>query len=243
MNKNSPNRLCPARPSEVKMLGGNLVDQLLKVEDSFQGPEQFKKKKEIISNFEKNDPDLFQFFQSGKISPYQLLVQIQKAFEDQSDVIIDGNIVSKRDAVLMLRRYIPNLQYLHNNQLYTDADTFKDLGASLAIGVVVTGLTEAVGRVKVSNPFLSMELAIFETLSIAGLIFLCFIASRNRNFFHKAPWNSAIYIGANLYEKNPKKWEAITWKNMQQALNPFKGFTLLKKRPYYEELDRFYFRK
>ncbi len=240
MSKNTYNRLCPARPSEVKILGRNLVDQLLKVEQELQGPEQFRAKKELISHFESNEPDLFSFFQSNVISPYQLLVKVQKAFENQSDVTFEGNISSKSDAVVTLKRYIPNLQYLHDNQLYTDSDSFKELGAAIAIGVVGTGLTEAVGREFVSIPFLSMEMATTETLSIALLALFWFVGCRNRSVFHIAPWNSAIYLGANLHETNHDNWENVTWKKMQRSFNPSKGFTLFKKRPHYEALDAFY---
>ena len=85
-----------------------------------------------------------------------------------------------------------------------------------------------------------MEMATIETLVIAVLAFLWFVGSRNRSVFHKAPWNSAIYLGANLHETNPDDWENVTWKKMQQSFNPSKGFTLLKKRPHYEALDAFY---
>jgi hypothetical protein len=238
MSKNPPAYLCPARPSEVKILGRNLVDQLLAVESKLQGPDQFRAKKEIISHFEKHEPDLFSFFREKVISPYQFLIKVQRAFEKQSDVTFDGVVISKRDATEMLNRYIPNLQYLHDNQLYTNADSFKELGAAVAIGVVVTGLTEAVGRKLVSNPYLTMEMAIVETASVALFSFVYFVGSRNRNVFHKAPWNSAIYLGANLYETNPDNWESVTWKQLQQGANPFKGFTLLKTRPHYEALDK-----
>jgi len=240
MSEISYNRLCPARPSEVKVLGYNLVDQLLKIENEYHGSEQFRAKKEVIAHFENNEPDLFPFFRSKAISPYQFLVKVQKAFENQSDVVFSDNIVSKSDAVIMLKRYIPNLQYLHDNQLYTDMDSLKELGTAVALGVVATGLTEGVGRALVSNPYLSMEMAIAETMSVAMIVFLYFVLQRNRSVFHKAPWNSAIYLAANLHETNPNNWEAVTWKTMQQSFKPNKGFTLFKSRPHYEALDAFY---
>jgi hypothetical protein len=240
MNEETYNRLCPAKPSEVKMLGGNLVDHLLRIEHELQGPDQFKAKKEIISHFEKYEPDLFSYFQSNAITPYQFLVKVQKAFETQSDVTFNGNLLSKNDAVLTLKRYLPNLQYLHDNQLYTNSDTFKELGAAVAIGVVATGLIEGVGRGLVSNPYLSMEMAVTMTLTVATLSFLYFVGHRNRSVFHKAPWNSAIYLGANLHETNPANWERVTWKRVQQSSSPLNGFTVIKKRPHYEALDAFY---
>jgi len=224
----------------VKSLGRSLVDQLLQVEHDQQGPEQFRAKKEIISHFESNEPDLFSFFQSKQITPYQFLVKVQVAFGNQSDVTFGDCILSKSDAVLMLKRYIPNLQYLHDNQLYTDSDSFKELGAAIAVGVVGTGLTEAVGREWVSYPFLSMEMAIIETSSIALLVFLYFLLGRNRSVFHKSPWNSAIYLGANMHEINPDNWKAVTWEKMQRLTSPSKGFTLFKSRPHYEALDGYY---
>ena len=181
MSDNTLNRLCPARPSEVKMLGPSLVDQLLQVERKIKGPDQFQKKQEVIAHFERNEPDLYSFFQAKTITPYQLLVKVQKAFENQSDVTFDEVLISKNDAVVTLKRYIPNLQYLHDHQLYTNSILFKELGTSVAIGVVVTGLTEMVGRNSVSNPFLSMELALTETLTVALLSFLWFAAVRNRS--------------------------------------------------------------
>lgn len=223
------------------MLGSNLVEQLLEVESKLQGPEQFRAKQEIIAHFERYEPDLFSCFQSKKLSPYKFLVKVQKAFRDQSDVTFCGNLFSKNDAVVTLKRYIPNLQYLHDNQLYTDSDTFKELGASIAIGVVGTGLVETYGRGVVSNPYLSMEMAVTLTLGIAVISFLWFVIRRNRSAFHKAPWNSAIYLGANLQETNPDNWEKVTWKAMEQSLDPLKGFTLFKKRPHYEALDQLYF--
>lgn len=237
------NRVCPARPSEVRMLGRNLVEQLLDVERKLQGHEQFHAKQEILAHFQRHEPDLFACFESRKISPYQFLVKIQRAFKDQSDVTFCGNIISKNDAVVTLKRYIPNLQYLHDNQLYTDSDTFKELGASVAIGVVATGLIETYGRGVVSNPYLSMETAITLTLGFAVVSFMWFVFRRNRSAFHKAPWNSAVYLGANLQEQNPDNWQKITWKEMEQALDPLKGFTVFKKRPHYEALDQFYFGK
>ena len=240
MTENTLNRLCPARPSQVKILGDNLVDQLLKAENELRGPEQLQAKREIISLFEEHEPDLFSYFQSKAISPYQFLVKLQKAFENQSDVTFEGNIVSKNDAVVMLKRYIPNLQYLHDSQLYTTSDSLKELGAAVAIGVAVTGITEAIGREFVSNPYLSMEMAVTETLSVATLVYLYFVLRRNRNVFHKAPWNSAIYLGANLHETNPDNWENVTWKQIQKGSGAAKGFTLFKKRPHYEALDAHY---
>ena len=240
MSEPTYNRLCPARPSEVKILGNNLVDQLLEVETHLQGPEQFRAKKEIIAHFEQHEPDLFPFFQSKVISPYQFLVRVQKAFEKQSDVIFADNLLSKSDAVTTLQRYIPNLQYLHDNQLYTRADSLKELGAAIALGVVATGVTEALGRELVSNPFLSMEMAITVTAGVGLVIFLWFVVRRNRNAFHKAPWNSAIYLGANLHESNPDNWEKVTWPQMEQFSRPYEGFTLLKSRPHYEALDAIY---
>ncbi len=240
MDDNTYTRLCPARPSEVKILGSNLVDQLLKVEHELQGPEQFRAKKKIIAHFEENEPDMFSFFKSRQISPSQFLVLVQRAFETQSDVVFEGHLLSKNDALVVLKRYIPNLQYLQDNQLYTTADSFKELGAAVAVGVVVTGLTEAVGRELVSNPFLSMEMALVETLSIAVLVFVTFVLRRNRSVFHKAPWNSAIYLAANLHETNPDNWEQVTWEKMQKLSSLSEGFTFLKKRPHYEALDRYY---
>jgi len=213
------------------------VDQLLEIENEVDGPEQFLAKEKVITHFKKNEPDLFHLFEANVISPFQLLVKIQKAFENQTDVTFENYVVSKREATEMLSRYIPNLQYLHDNQLYTDFDTFKELGASIAIGVVVAGITEAVGRQAVSNPFLSMEMALLEAGSVALLIFILFMASRNRNFFHKAPWNSAIYLGWNLHESNPENWQRVTWKSIQQPFSPGKGFTMLKSRPHYQALD------
>ena len=240
MTDQTSNRLAIARPSEVKILGRNLVDQLLEVERELQGREQFAAKQKIIAHFEENEPDLFPLFRSRVISPYQLLVKVQKAFEAQSDVKFNGNVISKTNAVAALKRYIPNLQHLHDNQLYTHADTFKELGAAIAVGVVATGLTEAVGREYAANPFLSMEMALLETFSIALLAFLYFLLRRNRSIFHKAPWNSAVYLGANLHESNPANWEKVTWKSLHAPFKPSKGFTLLKRRPHYEELDRIY---
>lgn len=224
----------------MKHLGASLVDHLLEVERKLQGPEQFQAKQEIILHFEQHEPDLFAHFRSNVVSPYQLLVKVQKAFETQSDVTFGDLLLSKNDAVMTLKRYIPNLQYLHDNQLYTHSDSFKELGAAVAIGVVGTGITESVGRAFVSNPYLSMEMAIAETLGIAVLVFLWFLGSRNRSVFHKAPWNSAIYLGANLHENDPNNWEYVTWKYMQQSMHPSRGFTLLKNRPHYESLDTFY---
>ncbi len=242
MSEQTYNRLCPARPSEVKILGRSLVDQLLKVETELKGPEQFQAKQEIIAHFEKHEPDLFSFFKSKAISPYEFLVKVQRAFANQSDVIFNGNLLSKSDAVTTLQRYIPNLQYLHDNQLYTRADTLKELGAALALGVVATGITEALGRELVSNPYLSMEMAIMVTSGVGLVLFLWFVLRRNRNAFHKAPWNSAIYLAANLYETNPGNWEKITWPAMEQFSRPFEGFTILKSRPHYEALDKHYSR-
>ena len=243
MSDQPENRLAIARPSEVKILGRSMVDQLLKLEEQLRGPEQFLAKKKIIAHFEKHEPDLFPFFQKKVISPYQLLVRVQKAFETQSDVRFDGNVISKSNAVTALKRYIPNLQYLHDNQLYTNADTFKELGAAVAIGVVTTGITEAVGREFVQNPFLSMEMALTQTLCIALIAFLYFLLRRNRSVFHKAPWNSAIYLGANLHEANPENWEKVIWKTMQCPFKPTEGFTLIKSRPHYESLDKHYVRE
>jgi hypothetical protein len=240
MSNNTYNRLCPARPSEVKHLGGNLVDHLLKVENDLKGPAQFRAKQEIIAHFEKYEPDFFSYFHSNEISPYQFLVKVQKAFRNQTDITFNGNIISKNEAVVVLKRYIPNLQYLHDNQLYTDSDSFKELGAAVAIGVVGTGLIEAVGRNAVSNPYLSMEMAVAVTLGVALIAYLWFVTSRNRNVFHKAPWDSAIYLAANLHETNPENWENVTWKKMQQAFKLSEGFTILKKRPHYESLDKLY---
>ncbi len=240
MKDKTYNRLCPAKPSEVKILGDNLVDQLLAVENTRQGPDQFRAKQEILAHFQQNEPDLFSFFLSKAISPYQFLVKVQKAFETQSDVTFNGNIISKNDAVLTLKRYIPNLQYLHDNQLYTNTDTFKELGAAVAVGVVATGLTETFGRGFVSNPYLSMEMAIAETLAVATLAFLWFVLRRNRSVFHKAPWDSAIYLGANFHETDPANWEKVTWKTMQQPFKLSEGFTVLKNRPHYEALDDMY---
>lgn len=237
MSHTSTKFLIPAKPSEVRMLGASLVDQLLKVEDELPGPDQIAAKQRIIAHFEQNEPDLFPFFRSNAISPYQLLAKVQKAFESQSDVTLGDYTLTKRDAVDILKRYIPNLQYLHDRQLYTRSDTLKDLGASMAIGVGVIGLTEAVGRNFVSNPYLSMEMAVFGALSIGLLVFLFFLGSKNRNFFHKAPWNSAIYLGANLQETDPENWEAVTWKKIQQPFQPTQGFTVFKSRPHYEALD------
>lgn len=240
MSEETHTRLCPARPSEVKILGGNLVDQLLEIENKLHGAAQFQAKKELISHFKKHEPDLFPFFESGVISPYQFLTKVQKAFENQSDVRFNGYILSKSDAVITLKRYLPNLQYLHDNQLYTDSDSLKELGTAVAIGVVATGVTEAVGRAFASNPYLSMEMAITVTMSVALLVFLLFVGNRNRSVFHKAPWNSAVYLGANLHATNPDRWESVTWKRMQRSLHPWEGFTLFKKRPHYEALDAFY---
>jgi hypothetical protein len=174
------------------------------------------------------------------VTPYQFLVSVQRAFASQSDVVLGEFRVTKRDAVDMLKRYIPNLQYLHDRKLYTKADSFKELGASVAIGVVVTGLTEAVGRNYVSHPYLSMEMAIFETSCVALLVFLYFAGSRNRNLFHKAPWNSAIYLGANLQMTDPGNWESVTWKSIQKPFSALDGFTLFKSRPHYEAMDARY---
>ncbi|NDV62902.1 hypothetical protein G0Q06_10605 [Puniceicoccales bacterium CK1056] len=240
MSKEAFNLLCPARPSEVKILGHSLVDQLLTVERKVQGPEQFRAKQQIIAHFERHEPDLFGFFRTNAISPYQFLIKVQKAFETQSDVTFNNYLVSKKDAVAMLTRYIPNLQYLHDKQLYTTADTFKELGASVAIGVVVTGIAEAVGREWVARPFLSMETAVLITAGSAVVVFMAFAGSKNRNVFHKAPWNSAIYLGANLHETNPENWERVTWKHIQRPFDPFNGFTLFKSRPHYEALDVHY---
>lgn len=240
MSEKEYTRLCPARPSEVKLLGPSLVDQLLNVERELKGPEQFRAKKEIIAHFEQNEPDLFSYFQSKAISPYQFLVKVQKAFENQSDVTFCGNIISKSDAVSTLKRYIPNLQYLHDNQLYTNLDSLKELGASVAIGVVATGITEAIGRQTGSNPFLSMEMAITITAIVALIVFACFVGSRNRSVFHKAPWNSTIYLAANLHATDPDNWETITWPEIQQTFSLREGFTLLKSRPHYQALDDVY---
>jgi len=224
----------------MKPLGQNLVDQLLEIERNQKGPGQFESKKDLIAHFESDEPDLFAFFASKAVTPYQFLVRVQTAFENQSDVIFEGCVASKTDAVTMLSRYIPNLQYLHEKQLYTNFDSFKELGAAVAVGVVGTGLTEAVGRAFVSNPYLSMELAIAETSGIALLVFVYFLLHRNRSIFHKAPWNSAIYLGANLYETNPDNWEAMTWEQMRRLMRPSEGFTLFKSRPHYKALDRQY---
>jgi hypothetical protein len=240
MSKTPPNFLTPTRPSDLKALGPSLVDQLLKVERDLPGPGQFAEKQKIIAHFERNEPDLFPYFRTRQLSPYQFLVRVQKAFETQSDVTLGDYVVTKRDAVDMLKRYIPNLQYLHDRQLYTTVDSFKELGAAVAIGVVITGLTEAVGRNFVSNPYLSMEMAVIETSAFALLAFLYFAGSRNRNLFHKAPWNSAIYLGANLSETNPENWERVTWKRIQQPFRPLDGYTLLKSRSHYEALDAQY---
>ena len=240
MSEETHTRLCPARPSEVKMLGPSLVDQLLAVEKSLTGPEQFHAKKEIIAHFELNEPDLFGFFQSKAITPFQLLVKVQKAFEEQSDVTFCGNLMSKRDAVSTLKRYISNLQHLHDNQLYTHWDSLKELGTSVAIGVVAAGAVEALGRQTGANPYLSMEMALTIMAGVALAAFLGFLAGRNRSVFHKAPWDSAIYLAANLYEANPENWERVTWPRMQQPFSLKQGFTLLKNRPHYEALDRLY---
>jgi hypothetical protein len=237
MKQKPLNFMSPTRTDAVHSLGPALVDQLLGAEKDLQGPGQFKAKQEIIARFEEHEPDLFPFFRKQVVSPYQFLVKVQKAFENQTDVTVGDFIITKRDAVDMLKRYIPNLQYLHDRQLYTTADSFKELGASVAIGVVVAGLTEAVGRNFVSNPYLSMEMAVFEVSGIALLAFLYFAGTRNRNLFHKAPWNSAVYMGANLNETNPDNWETVTWKHLQKPFRPLEGFTLFKSRPHYEAMD------
>ena len=240
MSEKAYTRLCPARPSEVKRLGRSLVDQLLKVEHELEGVKQFQAKKEIIAHFEQNEPDLFNFFISKQISPYQFLVKVQKAFEQQSDVSFCGHIYSKSDAVSVLKRYIPNLQYLHDNQLYTHWDSLKELGTSAAIGVVATGIIEAIGRQTGVNPYLSMEMALTITFGITLVAYVSFVVSRNSSVFHKAPWNSAIYLVANLHESNPENWKKVTWPEIQQTFNLSEGFTFLKSRPHYAQLDAHY---